>query len=113
MDDRSSVIKTPTSEILDILFPPSSGSGAMTVPDDDNLLSYVAPDFGQRVEAGREAQGYTPTTDAEAARTLVPSRELTYGEYDLGFFSSLVQECLSIRAGGGMSNPGALEAEAR
>lgn len=108
-------MQTPKSEILDILFPPSPGSDAATDSpvDDDSLLSYMAPDYDQRVEAGREAQGYTPTTDAEVARTLVPLRELTYGEYDLGFFSSLVQQCLSIRAGGGMGDRDALEAEAR
>lgn len=108
----TAAIKTPKNEILDILFPPPPGSsdGAathITAADD----GYVAPEYEQRVAAGREAQGYAPTTDAVAARTLVPLRELTYGEYDLGFFSSLVQECLSVRAGSGDGD--ALEAVAR
>lgn len=114
MDSPSSTaaIKAPKNEILDILFPHPSGSsdGAathITAAGD----AYVAPGYEQRVAAGREAQGYTPTTDAVAARTLVPLRELTYGEYDLGFFSSLVQECLSVRAGSGDGD--ALEAVAR
>lgn len=69
----------------------------------------------ERIKIGREAQGFL-TTDALAARTLVPPRELTYGEYDLDFFLSLVTECLSLRAGktgNDDSSVGALEAEAR
>ncbi|CAM9528453.1 unnamed protein product [Ectocarpus sp. 12 AP-2014] len=70
--------------------------------------------YQERIEIGREAQGYL-TTDALAARTLVPPRELTYGEYDLDFFLSLVAECLNLRAGksGNDDNSAALEAEAR
>lgn len=71
------------------------------------------PSYAQRVHAGREAQGYL-TTDGTAARTLVPLPELTYGEYDLGFFFALVDECLGIRIGAGEGGDcGALEDKAR
>jgi len=70
--------------------------------------------YDERVEKGRAAQGFL-TTDAQETRTLVPPRELTYGEYDLEFFLSLVGECLSLRArGDGTCNDvSALESEAR
>lgn len=69
--------------------------------------------YNDRIEKGRAAQGLL-TSDARATRTLVPPRELTYGEYDLDFFLSLVSECLSLRAGvDGNSNTPALESEAR
>jgi len=70
--------------------------------------------YDERIEKGRTAQGFL-TTDAQETRTLVPPRELTYGEYDLDFFLSLVRECLSLRAGGdGTCNDvAALESEAR
>lgn len=92
----SSVKGAQRAEILEVLF------GA------DNRASYK-----ERIEAGRAAQGLL-TTDALAARTLVPPRELTYGEYDLDFFLSLVSECLSLRTRvDGNSNIVALESEAR
>lgn len=70
--------------------------------------------YNDRIEKGRAAQGLL-TTDALVTRTLVPPRELTYGEYDLDFFLSLVNECLSLRTGvaDGSSNSAALESEAR
>lgn len=92
----SSVNGAQRAEILQDLF------GA------DNSASY-----NDRIEKGRAAQGLL-TTDALATRTLVPPRELTYGEYDLDFFLSLVSECLSLRTGeDGNSNIAALESEAR
>lgn len=69
--------------------------------------------YDERIEKGKAAQGFL-TTDAHATRTLVPPRELTYGEYELDFFLSLVSECLSIRVGGdGNDNVAELEGEAR
>lgn len=69
--------------------------------------------YDERVEKGKAAQGFL-TSDAHATRTLVPPRELTYGEYELDFFLSLVRECLSLRVGGdGTDNVAALDAEAR
>lgn len=69
--------------------------------------------YNDRIEKGRAAQGLL-TTDALVTRTLVPPRELTYGEYDLDFFLSLVTECLSLRTGAdGNGNFAAFESEAR
>lgn len=69
--------------------------------------------YDERIEKGRTAQGFL-TTDALATRTLIPPRELTYGEYEMDFFLSLVSECLSLRVGGdGTDDAAALEVEAR
>lgn len=69
--------------------------------------------YDERVEKGKAAQGFL-TSDAHATRALVPPRELTYGEYGLDFFLSLVRECLSLRVGGdGTDDVAAIEAEAR
>ena len=85
--------ETSRAEILDVLF---------------------GETYDERIENGRTAQGFL-TTDALETRTLVPPRELTYGEYDMEFFLSLVRECLSLRArGDGSCNEvAALESEAR
>lgn len=102
----SSAVKNPTTEILDALFPPGGDVEHVDV-ETGGVASYA-----QRVQAGRAAQGFL-TTDAVATRTLVPPRELTYGEYDLSFFFELVDECLSIRAGREACDRAALESEAR
>lgn len=104
--------RSPTVEILDVLFPPHGDPACVpgTVAGNGD---HVPPGYAQRVQAGRKAQGYLPT-DAVAARTLVPPRELTYGEYDLGFFFALVDECLGIRVGSGeRGDRDALEDRAR
>lgn len=95
----------PILEILDALFPPRNQDGL------GGMEETAAPSFSQRVETGRAAQGFL-TTDGLEARTIVPPQELTYGEFNLGFFMSLVDECLRIRAGSG-SKHSAMEYEAR
>lgn len=95
----------PISEIVDTLFPPRNQDGL------NGMEETAAPSFSQRLETGRAAQGFL-TTDGLEARTIVPPQELTYGEFNLGFFMSLVDECLRIRAGYG-SEHSAMEYEAR
>lgn len=95
----------PISEIIDALFPPRNQDGL------NEMEETAAPSFSQRLETGRAAQGFL-TTDGLEARTIVPPQELTYGEFNLSFFMSLVDECLRIRAGYG-SEHSAMEYEAR
>ena len=95
----------PKVEILNALFPPRGQEGV------SGIEGGSVPSYAQRMEAGRAAQGFL-TTDSLVARTLVPPRELTYGEFNLDFFLDMVEECLHIRAGDG-SERGALESEAR
>lgn len=96
---------------------PSSDSAALFSAKETQRAEIMEALFGatydERIEKGRAAQGFL-TTDALATRTLVPPRELTYGEYELDFFLSLVSECLSLRIGGdGTGSVSALESEAR
>lgn len=100
-------LEVPTAEIMDVLFPRGGSNADTGALENDGVACY-----SQRLQAGREAQGFL-TTDALAARSLVPLPELTYGEYDLDFFFSLVDECLSIRAGDKGGDRAALESVAR
>lgn len=96
--------------ILDVLFPPGSREDC-TVSETMHPHEPPTPTRASRERAGREAQGYM-MSDSASLRGFFPQQELTYGEYDLSFFFSLVDECLSIRAGGSTTHE-ALESQAR
>lgn len=85
-------------EVLEIFFPSSARNGEARSYETETQ-PYKAPTYAMREQTGREAQGFM-NPDPFDLRTLAPVRELTYGEYDLSFFFSLVDECLCIRAGG-------------
>lgn len=102
--------RNPSLEIIDTLFPRSGDAERPSeekVEGGENVASYA-----QRLQAGRAAQGFM-TSDGLAVLNAAPPQELTYGEYDLDFFFSLVDECLRIRAGGDGNGGDALESEAR
>lgn len=85
-------------EVLEIFFP-SIAKNDEARRYETETRPYKAPTYAVREQTGREAQGFM-NPDPLALRTSAPVRELTYGEYNLGFFFSLVDECLCIRAGG-------------
>lgn len=98
-------------EVLDIFFPSNARNGEARRYETQTQQQYKPPTYALREQTGREAQGFM-NADPLALRTLAPVRELTYGEYNLSFFFSLVDECLSIRAGGSTGRT-TMESQAR
>lgn len=98
-------------EILEVLFPSANRQGPIQTVRDNDSQRYRLPSHAAREDAGRQAQGFVAGASTEA-RTLLPVRGLTYGEFNLDFFFSLVDECLSIRARG-VTTRDALESQTR